>query len=224
MERMFILRTNVKKLILTIMLIVDIVMLTYAHIDMSKLCNNGKNKTIALLFDSKNIDHKNESSKSKNIEKDSLKQQPISNENTEKLKQSRTAAKISQENKPQANSNENQDNKQLSRGSNLGYKTDIVLTFYTSLAEENGGYRGINCIGQKLIPGMVANNVLPLGTEIYTSEFGTLTVSDRGGNNFNTIHRLDVYIPRNNEESDSDYLKRVNDMGKVKVDGYIVQK
>ncbi|MBV7275174.1 hypothetical protein JMF89_11595 [Clostridiaceae bacterium UIB06] len=217
-------RTNVKKMILTIMLIVDIVMLAYANTDVSKLYINSKNKTMVLLFGSKNIEHKDEFPKNRNIENSPSKQQPISNKNTKQLKQPCTTNKTIQEDKVPANSNKNQDSNQLSRGSNLGYEIDIVLTFYTSLAEENGGYRGINCLGQKLTPGMVANNVLPLGTEIHTSEFGTLTVSDRGGNNFNTIHRLDVYIPRNNGESDSDYLKRVNDMGKVKVNGYIIKQ
>ncbi|WP_411682321.1 hypothetical protein [Clostridium thailandense] len=206
-------------MILTIMLILDIVMLTYTNTDVSKLYSNSKNKTMVLLFGYKNIEHKN-----RNIGNSSLKQQPASNKNTEQLKPPCETTKIIQEDKAPANSNKNQDSSQLSRGSNLGYEIDIVLTFYTSLAEENGGYRDINCLGQKLTPGMVANNVLPLGTEIHTNEFGTLTVSDRGGNNFNTIHRLDVYIPRNNGESDSDYLKRVNDMGKVKVNGYIIKQ
>lgn len=219
------LKTNVKKMILTVMLIVDIIILMYANVDISRLYGDGKSKTMALLLGAKNVEHKNESTKkSESIKKDSLKQQTVSDQNAGQLKKTYEVTKTSQENRPQTNSNEAQGNTQISRGSNLGYNIDIVLTFYTSLAEENGGYRGINCMGQKLIPGMVANNVLPLGTEIYTSEFGTLTVSDRGGNNFNTIHRLDVYIPRNNGESDSDYLKRVNDMGKVKVNGYIIKQ
>jgi 3D (Asp-Asp-Asp) domain-containing protein len=112
--------------------------------------------------------------------------------------------------------------KQPSRGGNIDSQLDIVLTFYSSLGVENGGYTGINCRGKKLLPGTVANNILPLGTKIYTEEFGTLTVEDRGGNNFNTIHRLDVYVPRKAGENDSEYLKRVNDMGRVRVIGYII--
>lgn len=110
---------------------------------------------------------------------------------------------------------------QQSRGGNLINEIDITLTFYTSLPEENGGFKEINCTGKKLIPGMVANNVFPLGTKIFTNEFGILTVDDRGGNNFNTKHRLDVYIPRDPEENDYDYIKRVNDMGKMTIKGFI---
>ena len=95
------------------------------------------------------------------------------------------------------------------------------LTFYTNLASENSKYGGITCTGAKLRDGMVANNVLPLGTEIRLKGYGTVTVSDRGGKNFNKMHRLDVYVPRQDGESNSEYYKRVNNMGRVKVKGYI---
>lgn len=224
MERVFILKTNVKKLVLVFMLLVDIIALKYANINISQLYIEGKNKTMIFLCMSKDIQNKNEPQENKNLAKNNSKPQSILTKGTQQINQYCEVNKVSQKNNQQSNSNEDQNNNQLSRGSTLGYETDIVLTFYTSLAEENGGYIGINCIGKKLIPGMVANNVLPLGTEIYTNEFGTLTVSDRGGNNFDTIHRLDVYIPRNNGESDSGYMKRVNDMGKVKVKGCIVRQ
>lgn len=129
-----------------------------------------------------------------------------------------------QENTKQVASKEEPGGNQLSRGGSINSELDITLTFYTSLGEENGGFSGINCSGKRLTPGTVANNVLPLGTEIYTKEFGTLTVSDRGGNNFNTISRLDVYVPREAGESDKDYLIRVNNMGRVKVKGYVVKQ
>ena len=127
------------------------------------------------------------------------------------------------ESKKQIPSNKEPIEKQPSRGGSINNEIDITLTFYSSLGEENGGFTGINCSGKKLTPGTVANNVLPQGTEIYTEEFGTLTVADRGGNNFNTIHRLDVYLPREQGENDKDYFKRVNNMGRVKVKGYLVK-
>lgn len=130
-------------------------------------------------------------------------------------------AKNNQDNSQQIAINKTHIDKQLSRGGSINNEIDITLTFYSSLGVENGGFTGINCSGKKLTPGTVANNVLPLGTKIYTEEFGTLTVSDRGGDNFNTIHRLDVYVPRERGESDRDYLRRVNAMGRVKVKGYI---
>lgn len=99
---------------------------------------------------------------------------------------------------------------------------EFELTFYSSLPSENGGYT-VTCLGEDLQYGMVANNVLDLGTEIYLEGWGTFTNSDRGGSNFDVIHRLDVLIERNYGESDSEYLKRVNKMGRVKVMGYIVK-
>jgi 3D (Asp-Asp-Asp) domain-containing protein len=100
---------------------------------------------------------------------------------------------------------------------------EFELTFYTSLPSENGGYT-VTCLGEDLKYGMVANNVLNLGTKIYLEGLGTFTNSDRGGNNFNVVNRLDVLIERNYGESDSEYLKRVNNMGRVKVMGYIVEE
>lgn len=99
---------------------------------------------------------------------------------------------------------------------------EFELTFYTSLPSENGGYT-VTCLGEDLQYGMVANNVLDLGTEIYLEGWGTFTNSDRGGSNFDVIHRLDVLIERGYGENDSEYLKRVNKMGRVKVMGYIVK-
>lgn len=99
---------------------------------------------------------------------------------------------------------------------------EFELTFYTSLPSENGGYT-VTCLGEDLQYGMVANNVLDLGTEIYLEGWGTFTNSDRGGSNFDVIHRLDVLIERGYGESDSEYLKRVNKMGRVKVMGCIVK-
>jgi len=109
----------------------------------------------------------------------------------------------------------------ISRGGSIQEET-FVLTFYTSLDEENG-YGPITCSGSKLRSGMVANNVLRQGTKIITNEYGELVVADRGGNNFNTRHRLDVFISRRKGESDYQYKRRVNSMGVVKVKGYIIK-
>ncbi|MDW8802624.1 3D domain-containing protein [Clostridium sp. A1-XYC3] len=151
------------------------------------------------------------------------------NKDTEKKSNSSVNKNISEEKQVKNHTKEDRqatlsispNNKQPSRGGNISNTIDINLTFYTSLPEENGGHEGINCSGKKLTPGTVANNVLPLGTRIYTEEFGTLTVEDRGGDNFNTIHRLDVYVPRKAGESIADYKTRVINMGIVKVKGYI---
>lgn len=197
---MLALKTNVKGLILTIILFLGLmnIKFIYIHDNIKQVQNNKDEKKVAST---------NKTFNSANLEK--LQKSPTSSSTT---------------NTDKVDSNKDLNKKSLSRGgSNINNEVEITLTFYTSLAEENGGFSGINCSGKKLTPGTVANNVLPLGTKIYTKEFGTLTVADRGGNNFDTIHRLDVYIPREEGESDKDYLTRVNDMGKVKVKGYITK-
>lgn len=113
-------------------------------------------------------------------------------------------------------------------------KKKFVLSFYTDLPQENGTYKGrvVDAQGNKLTHGTVACNQLPLGTKIYIDGI-PYTVRDRGSSNslyFGSIRtnyskesmRIDVFVPRNKNESDSAYLKRVNMMGKPTVDGYIV--
>lgn len=112
--------------------------------------------------------------------------------------------------------------KSLSRGGNIQEET-FILTFYTSLIEENSDAGPVTCNGSKLREGIVANNVLPQGTKISTKEYGELIVADRGGGNFDVRHRLDVFVSRKGGESDYQYKRRVNSMGKVKVTGYIVK-
>lgn len=101
-------------------------------------------------------------------------------------------------------------------------KREFILTFYTSLDFENG-FGAITCTGERLHDGIVANNVLSLGTKIQLDGYGEVVVSDRGGSSFNSDTRLDVYIPKENDESNYEYSKRVNNMGKVKVTGYILE-
>jgi Uncharacterized protein conserved in bacteria len=205
---MLVLNTNVKGLIITIILAIGMISVRTSYIYNSVNKNNFNNETseIQYVAQSNNSKDKNEIKENKATPPQSKEQQVNSQIDTN-----------------QAKSKEKPGSNQLSRGGSISNELDITLTFYTSLPEENGGFNGINCSGKKLTSGTVANNVLPLGTEIYTKEFGTLTVSDRGGDNFNTINRLDVYIPREDGESNQDYLSRVNNMGIVKVKGYIIR-
>lgn len=100
---------------------------------------------------------------------------------------------------------------------------EFILTFYTSLDCENG-YGAITCTGKPLVDGMVANNVYSIGTTIKLDGYGEVTVADRGSNKyFNNETRLDVYIPKNSDENNSEYFRRVNKMGKVTVKGRIVK-
>lgn len=193
------LKTNVKGLILTIILLIGLLNIKYLY-------TQNNTKQIHSINEERQLKPVVQTVKPKN-------------ENTTQEK----ANNNTDTNKQQVDIHKEPIEKQPSRGGNINIPIDITLTFYSSLAVENGGFTGINCSGKKLTPGTVANNVLPLGTKIYTEEFGTLTVEDRGGDNFDTIHRLDVYVPRERGENDTDYLRRVNNMGRVKVTGYMVQ-
>ena len=93
------------------------------------------------------------------------------------------------------------------------YNIELIFSFYTSLSSENGGNEGITCTGSKLKYGDLASNVWRLGTKFKTQSGEIFTVSDFGGNNFNSYNRVDCYIPRQIGESDYQYYKRVNNMG-----------
>lgn len=100
-----------------------------------------------------------------------------------------------------------------------GTPVKITMTFYGDFAHENGGYAGIDCNGNKLVAGTVASNYYPQGTQF---EFNgqVFTVRDRGGSNFNSANRLDVFVPRLKNESDSSYSKRISQYGRRTVTMY----
>ena len=100
-----------------------------------------------------------------------------------------------------------------------GTPVEITMTFYGDFAHENGGYAGIDCNSNKLVAGTVASNYYPQGTQF---EFNgqIYTVRDRGGSNFNSANRLDVFVPRLKNESDSDYSKRIRYYGRKTVTMY----
>lgn len=99
---------------------------------------------------------------------------------------------------------------------------NITITFYGDTYEQNGGYPNITCTGEKLKEGMVASNVYPLGTKIEW-EGRVYTVADRGGSDFNSFNRLDVFLPRRNGENDKDYIKRIYDNGKRTVKATVLK-
>lgn len=101
---------------------------------------------------------------------------------------------------------------------------EFELTFYSSLNCENG-YGAITSTGSKLFDGVVASNHYKINTKIKLQGWGEVTVLDRGSDKyFNNDYRLDVYIPREPNESDSHYYSRVNKMGRVKVKGTIIKQ
>ncbi|MBY6838651.1 hypothetical protein [Clostridium botulinum] len=101
---------------------------------------------------------------------------------------------------------------------------EFELTFYTSLNCENSIHGAVNCHGQKLSRGTVANNSIPQFTQIYLEGYGEVTVSDKGSFKFfNNSYHLDVFIERELNESDKNYFNRVNNMGRQKVKGRIIK-
>ena len=100
---------------------------------------------------------------------------------------------------------------------------EFELTYYTSLNCENG-HGAITCTGKPLRKGICANNVYPLGTIIQLEDGEEFVVADRGGRSFNDETRLDVFIERYDYESDDEYKKRVNNMGRTKIKGVIIYK
>lgn len=101
----------------------------------------------------------------------------------------------------------------------IGTPIEMTMTFYGDFAHENGGYAGIDCNGDKLVAGTIASNYYPQGTQF---EFNgqIFTVRDRGGSNFNSPNRLDVFVPRLKNESDSAYAKRIRHYGRKTVTMY----
>lgn len=109
--------------------------------------------------------------------------------------------------------------------SNNFKEVNVRVSFYTSLASENGGYAGKNAIGGKLKIGSVsAPKSVPFGSTISIPDMQKylgitdFTVDDRGGAIYirdDGTYKLDVYVPRKQGESDSEYFNRVNNLGIV---------
>lgn len=105
-----------------------------------------------------------------------------------------------------------------------GYqKITFELSFYSDLNCENG-YGNLTASGKRLQAGMIANNFLPFGTKIYLDGHGMKTVEDRGSERyFYNVSKIDVLVPRMYGESEGAYLRRVNNMGRQRVTGYLFE-
>lgn len=94
----------------------------------------------------------------------------------------------------------------------------MTLSFYGDFAHENGGY-STDAQGNKLVAGTVASNAYSFGTQFYFNG-QIFTVRDRGGSSFSSSNRLDVFVPRQNGESDYEYKQRIKQYGKRTVTMY----
>lgn len=103
------------------------------------------------------------------------------------------------------------------------YATEMTfnLSFYSNIPRHNGGYSK-TASGKTLAYGMAANNVLPIGTKIYLEGWGVVTIEDRGGSGFNTVNRLDLFIPPKEGETESQYIARLRQLGRQTAKGTIL--
>lgn len=103
---------------------------------------------------------------------------------------------------------------------NCGEPIKMTLTYYGDKEDENGGYAGIDAQGNKLEDGTVASNVYKFGTE-FVLNGKVYTVNDRGGSNFDSPNRLDVFVEREQGESDEHYENRISNLGRDTVTMYM---
>ena len=102
---------------------------------------------------------------------------------------------------------------------------EAKISFYSSLPCENGIYGLKTASGVDMQENTVANNFLPFFTNVYIEGYGMKEVHDTGSPKyFNTYDKFDIYVPRNPGENDSDYYKRVNDMGRQVKKAYIIKE
>lgn len=110
-------------------------------------------------------------------------------------------------------------------------KHKFVVTYYTSLGVENGGWENLAARGDELKQGMVATSAeIPFDTKFSLPNIGQVNVSDRmavwavekrkADHGQDTIP-VDVFVPRNDGESDEDYFNRVDKMGVNVVEGTV---
>ncbi|NOW03238.1 XkdQ/YqbQ family protein [Clostridium beijerinckii] len=96
-------------------------------------------------------------------------------------------------------------------------KMDIQITAYTSL---DAGVGFTTASGKTVAYGMCASNIYPFGTKFYLTgisgvEDGIWEVQDRGGNEFNSASRLDLYLG-----ADQSALDWANQVGRQNITGY----
>jgi 3D (Asp-Asp-Asp) domain-containing protein len=102
---------------------------------------------------------------------------------------------------------------------------EFIVSFYTGLEEENSIHGNVDCKGRPLERGVIANNVLPLGTKIFLEkDYGIRVVSDKGGSNFNSSNHIDLYVARLDEETREQWKHRANSYGIRKIMGYIISE
>ena len=111
----------------------------------------------------------------------------------------------------------NKMNQQNTNINQEGEEINLICTFYSGSAEENGGHANLTASGKTLSRGMIASNAHPFGTQIYTERFGLLTVEDRGSSSHifqvdNNTFRIDIYVE---SEDEAEQLGVIRTIGRI---------
>ena len=115
----------------------------------------------------------------------------------------------------------------LPRGISIDQLQPIMMeiSYYSDLAIENSKYGNITATGKTLQNGMIANNHLDFGTNVYIEGEGMKVVEDRGNSKyFSTVAACDVFVPRIPGENDAEYYNRVNAKGRHYKQAYIIKE
>lgn len=69
------------------------------------------------------------------------------------------------------------------------------ITFYCHCGICNGKWPGVTATGHRLDDGIVACNILPIGTLVHIEDFGYRVVMDRGSKEyFDNQRHIDIYV------------------------------
>ena len=115
----------------------------------------------------------------------------------------------------------------LPRGISIDQLEPIIMeiSYYSDLAIENSKYGNITATGTTLQNGMIANNHLDFGTNVYIEGEGMKVVEDRGNSKyFSTVAACDVFVPRIPGENNTEYFNRVNAKGRHYKQAYIIKE
>ena len=115
----------------------------------------------------------------------------------------------------------------LPRGISIDQLQPIMMeiSYYTDLVIENSKYGNITATGKTLQNGMIANNHLDFGTNVYIEGEGMKVVEDRGSERyFSTVAACDVFVPRIPGENNTEYFNRVNAKGRHYKQAYIIKE
>ena len=128
--------------------------------------------------------------------------------------------KIEKEEQERKRKEEELKRQQEEQNKKQGIPVRLLCTYYGSTASQCGNDKGIMANGKPVHYGAIAvPHSIPLGSKIIMDESGReFIASDRGHSKYicdlgENYYRVDIFIPRNNNESTQAYEQRVRAMG-----------